>query len=99
MGSVKKTVQFSGPFSAKQTFTLPAKDDRRYTHIGMQAPYKDMQHQDGSPEVSINGEPFLMPSTGILEYDEESSSSVTIKILRDLPAGFIIDVAYETLED
>lgn len=93
-----KLIQYTGPFSAGQTITIPAQLDYTYVHIGFQVPQRQPIELIDSMALPIdftfNGVGYRVNNTGILEFDETTESSIEIKIERDLPWESIIDIAY-----
>ena len=93
-----KLIQYTGPFSAGQTITIPAQLDYTYVHIGFQVPKRlpiELIDNTALPiDFTFNGVGYRVNNTGILEFDETTESSIEIKIERDLPWESIIDIAY-----
>lgn len=93
-----KLIQYTGPFTAGQTITIPAQIDYTYVHIGFQIPKKQpVKLTDGTAlpvDFTLNDKKYRVNDTGILEFDETSESSINIKIERDLPWESTIDIAY-----
>lgn len=61
--------------------------------------FKTVEAKSLSPDVqltTVNGtSTFYMNELGILEFDGEVGTAVTIKFLKDLPAETIIDLVYK----
>lgn len=93
-----KLIQYTGPFSAGQTITIPAQIDYTYVHIGIQVPKRQPIHlitDVALPiDLTFNDVGYRINDTGILEFDETTESEINIKIERDLPWESIIDIAY-----
>lgn len=96
-------IQYVGPFEAGERFTLPAQMGYRYTHIGLQIPYRQpISLINSSPlpiDVSINGVEYRVNDKDILEFDDMRETSLEIEIEDDLPWGSIIDIAREEQQD
>ena len=93
-----KLVQYTGPFTAGQTITIPAQIDYTYVHIGIQVPKRqpiELINTVALPiDLTLNGVGYRVGNTGILEFDETTESSIELKIERDLPLESIIDITY-----
>ena len=93
-----KLIQYTGPFSAGQTITIPAQIDYSYVHIGIQIPKRQPIHlitETALPiDLTFNDIGYRINDSGILEFDETTETSINIKIERDLPWESIIDIAY-----
>ena len=93
-----KLVQYTGPFTAGQTISIPAQIDYSYVHIGIQVPKRqpiELIKTVALPiDLTLNGVGYRIGNTGILEFDETTENSIEIKIERDLPWESIIDIAY-----
>jgi len=93
-----KLIQYTGPFSAGQTITIPAQIDYSYVHIGIQIPKRQPIHlitETALPiDLTFNEVGYRINDSGILEFDETTETSINIKIERDLPWESIIDIAY-----
>ena len=93
-----KLIQYTGPFSAGQTITIPAQADYSYVHIGIQIPKRQptaLITETALPvDITFNGIGYRVNDTGILEFDETTETTIDIKIERDLPWESIIDIAY-----
>lgn len=93
-----KLIQYTGPFTAGQTITIPAQIDYSYVHIGFQVPKRQptkLVTQTALPvDFTLNDVKYRVGDSGILEFDETSESSINIKIERDLPWESTIDIAY-----
>lgn len=92
-------IQYIGPFAAGKTFSLPAQMGYRYTHIGLQVPYRQpisLINSAALPiDISINGVQYRVNDKDILEFDGMRETSLEIEIEDDLPWGSIIDIARE----
>ena len=93
-----KLIQYTGPFSAGQTITIPAQIDYSYVHIGIQIPKRQpiaLITGTALPiDITFNGVGYRVNETGILEFDETTETTIDIKIERDLPWESTIDIAY-----
>ena len=93
-----KLIQYTGPFSAGQTITIPAQTDYSYVHIGIQIPKRQpiaLITETALPiHITFNGVGYRVNETGILEFDETTETTIDIKIERDLPWESTIDIAY-----
>jgi len=93
-----KLIQYTGPFSAGQTITIPAQIDYSYVHIGIQIPKRQpiaLITETALPiDITFNGVGYRVNETGILEFDETTETTIDIKIERDLPWESTIDIAY-----
>lgn len=93
-----KLIQYTGPFVAGETINIPAEIDQTYTHIGIQVPHREpMINLMGKMiplDLQINGKEYRINDTGILEFDDTSELSFTIKFLRDMPMETTIEVSY-----
>ena len=93
-----KLIQYTGPFSAGQTITIPAQIDYSYVHIGIQIPKRQsiaLITETALPiDITFNGIGYRVNDTGILEFDETTETTIDIKIERDLPWESTIDIAY-----
>ena len=93
-----KLIQYTGPFSAGQTITIPAQIDYSYVHIGIQIPKRQpiaLITETALPiDITFNGVGYRVNETGILEFDETTETTIDIKIERDLPCESTIDIAY-----
>lgn len=93
-----KLIQYTGPFSAGQTITIPAQTDYTYVHIGFQIPKRqpvELINTVALPiDFTLNNVSYRVNNTGILEFDKTTETSINIKIERDLPWESIIDIAY-----
>lgn len=93
-----KLIQYTGPFSAGQTITIPAQIDYSYIHIGFQIPKRqpiELIDSVALPiDFTLNDVGYRVNNTGILEFDETAESAIEIRIERDLPWESIIDIAY-----
>lgn len=93
-----KLIQYTGPFSAGQTISIPAQQDYSYVHIGIQIPKRQpiaLITESAVPiDITFNGVGYRVNDTGILEFDETAETSIEIKIERDLPWESIIDIGY-----
>lgn len=93
-----KLIQYTGPFSAGQIIKVPAETDQTYTHIGIQIPNREpminLMNKAIPLDVLINDIQYRINDTGILEFDETSELSFTIKFLQDMPTETIVDISY-----
>lgn len=93
-----KLIQYTGPFSAGQTITIPAQVDYNYIHIGFQVPYRQpikLETKMALPvDFTMNDVQYRVGDTGILEFDETTEDSIDIRIERDLPWESTIEIAY-----
>lgn len=93
-----KLIQYTGPFTAGQTITIPAQIDYSYVHIGIQIPKRQpialITNAALPIDLTFNGVGYRVNETGILEFDETTENAIDIKIERDLPWESIIDIAY-----
>ena len=93
-----KLIQYTGPFSAGQTITIPAQVDYSYIHIGFQVPYRQpikLETKTALPvDFTMNDVQYRVGDTGILEFDETTEDSINIRIERDLPWESTIEIAY-----
>lgn len=93
-----KLIQYTGPFSAGQTITIPAQIDYSYVHIGIQIPKRQPIHlitETALPiDLTFNDVGYRINESGILEFDKTTETAINIKIERDLPWESIIDIAY-----
>jgi hypothetical protein len=93
-----KLIQYTGPFSAGQTITIPAQIDYSYVHIGIQIPKRQpiaLITETALPiDITFNGVGYRVNDAGILEFDETTETTIDIKIERDLPWESTIDIAY-----
>lgn len=93
-----KLIQYTGPFTAGQTITIPAQIDYTYVHIGVQIPKRQPIKLIDSValpvDFTLNGVSYRVNDKGILEFDETTESSIELKIERDLPWESIIDIEY-----
>lgn len=94
-----KLIQYTGPFTAGQTISLPAQMDYSYVHIGIQIPKRQpiaLITDTALPiDLTINNVGYRVNDSCILEFDELAQSSITIEIERDLPWESIIDIMYD----
>lgn len=93
-----KLVQYTGPFSAGQTITIPAQINYTYVHIGFQIPERQpiqLVTETALPiDFTLNDVGYRVNESGILEFDETTETAINIKIERDLPWESVIDIAY-----
>lgn len=92
-------IQYTGPFAAGQTITIPAQLNYSYVHIGIQIPKRQpialVTNKALDPDITLNGQGYRVNETGILEFDETGETSIEIKIERDLPWESIIDIMFD----
>lgn len=92
-----KLIQYTGPFTAGQTISIPAKIDYTYIHIGVQVPKRQpirLIDKTALPiDFTLNDVGYRVGDTGILEFDATTESAINIKIERDLPWGSTIEIA------
>ena len=99
-----KLVQYSGPFNANETITIPAEYGTTYVHIGVQVPYRyPIAHTDErlSADLEIGSssadyKSFRINDRGILEFEDITNASMHVKFLKNLPMESIVDIAYTT---
>nr|DAO69227.1 MAG TPA: hypothetical protein [Caudoviricetes sp.] len=98
-----KLIQQKGPFSAGCSFKVGGSANE-YVHIGIQIPKKSpiaIIKTELPPDVKITTNTgistFCVPDTGILEFDSNVGTSVTVNILKDLPQETIIDLVCKAL--
>lgn len=93
-----KLIQYTGPFSAGQTITIPAQIDYSYVHIGIQIPKRQpirLITETALPiDLTFNDVGYRINDSGILEFDKTTETAINIKIERDLPWESIIDIVY-----
>lgn len=101
-------IQYKGPFTAGESFTVPAQYDYTYVHIGIQFPnIQPIAYiTDGATTADVEiGEmdggtvPYRINETGILEFDGLAQNSWRIRFLKDIPMEGIIDITYTTTNE
>lgn len=94
-----KLIQYTGPFSAGQTITIPSQINYSYVHIGIQVPKRQpiayIKDDALDYDLTLNGQQYRINDTGILEFDETNESAIEIEIARNLPWESIIDIMYD----
>lgn len=92
-------IQYTGPFTAGQTISIPAQTNYSYVHIGIQIPKRQpiaLITEDALDiDLTLNGVGYRVNDKGILEFDETNETSIDIEIARDLPWESIIDIMYD----
>lgn len=95
-------LQLTGPFSAGQSISIPAQSTYDYIHIGIQVRERQpIRYWTKSlqADLTINGKPFVVNETGILEFDGLAELAWIIEFNKDLPMTTIIDIAYRRQEN
>lgn len=92
-------IQYTGPFTAGQTISIPAQTNYSYVHIGIQIPKRQpialIVDDALDIDLTLNGVGYRVNDTGILEFDETNETSINIEIARDLPWESVIDIMYD----
>lgn len=98
-----KLVQYKGPFAAGDTITVPAQQNYKYVHIGIQIPDRQpiayIKDNIVPVDIEINGTMYRVNETGILEFDELAEIAWQITFLQNVPMETIIDIAYFVQEN
>lgn len=94
-----KLLQYKGPFTAGETIEIPSKSGFRYVQIGIQVPKRQpIQYEvdkQAEADIRINGTVFKVNEKCVLEFDELSERTLTIRAEQALPWETIIDIGYD----
>lgn len=92
-------IQYTGPFTAGQTITIPAQTSYTYVHIGIQIPKRQpielIDTKALDVDITLNDIGYRVNEKGILEFDQTNETDINIEIARDLPWESIIDIMYD----
>lgn len=98
-----RLVEKKGPFSAGCSFRVGGASANQFVHVGIQIPNKQpisyAASDDIMPDVQLttsNGiSDFYVNEHGILEFDCNVGTAVTVRILKNLPPETILDFVYK----